>query len=110
MGHGDEIDTNLALASLTLTRGRARSSRSRWLCSSNLLSLSSVIDCFGPRELIFAGAKAGVQRSVMSWQEVCKRRETLGGRDKTNRGCVGKRGRRLKEECSLPVGPAAVYG
>lgn len=42
----------LALASLTRTRGRARSSLRRWLCSINLLSLSSDMDCLWGRELI----------------------------------------------------------
>jgi hypothetical protein len=36
---------NLALASLTLTRGLAKSSRSRWLCSVRRRSFSSDIDC-----------------------------------------------------------------
>lgn len=35
----------LALASLTLMRGRARSSRRRWLCSVRRRSLSSDMDC-----------------------------------------------------------------
>lgn len=36
---------DLALASLTRIRGRARSSLSRWLCSVRRRSLSSDIDC-----------------------------------------------------------------
>ncbi len=38
-------DLYLALASLTRTNGRAKSSFNRWLCSVNLRSLSSDIDC-----------------------------------------------------------------
>src|SRR5690606_18432488 len=44
--------TYLALASLTFTRGLARSSRNRWLCSSSRLSLSSDIDCLPPPRVL----------------------------------------------------------
>jgi len=45
----------LALASLTLIRGRARSSLRRWLCSIKRLNFNSDIDCRPPvRELIMA--------------------------------------------------------
>lgn len=50
---GDNVYAYLALASLTLTRGRARSSLRRWLCSIRRLSLSSDIDWRPPvRELM----------------------------------------------------------
>jgi len=50
---GDNVCAYLALASLTLTRGRARSSLRRWLCSIRRLSLSSDIDWRPPvRELM----------------------------------------------------------
>lgn len=42
----------LALASLTRMRGRARSSRRRWLCSSSRRSLSSDMDCFGREDIL----------------------------------------------------------
>lgn len=42
----------LALASLTLMRGRARSSRRRWLCSVRRRSLSSDMDCLCGRAFI----------------------------------------------------------
>ena len=52
-GRGVIICAYLALASLTLTRGRARSSLRRWLCSIRRLSLSSDIDWRPPvRELM----------------------------------------------------------
>src|SRR5882762_4787453 len=44
----------LALASLTLMRGRLRSSRRRWLCSSSRRSLSSDMDCFGRDDMMTA--------------------------------------------------------
>ena len=44
--------THLALASLTRILGRARSSLSLWLCSVNLLSFSSDIDCLCGREFM----------------------------------------------------------
>ena len=43
---------HLALASLTLIRGRARSSLKRWLCSVRRRSLSSDIDCLWGREFM----------------------------------------------------------
>ncbi len=53
VGVEDTVRTYLALASLTLTRGRARSSRRRWLCSIRRLSFSSDIDWRPPvRELM----------------------------------------------------------
>lgn len=84
------VYTNLALASLTLIRGRARSSFSRWLCSSNLLNLSSVIDCFGPRELIFVGglrqpADDGLAGDVKAVRDAGRKRV-----DEMDRGCVSK--------------------
>ena len=54
---------HLLLASLTLMRGRARSSLSRWLCSESLRSLSSDVDCFEGR-LLMVGASAG-------WECLC---------------------------------------
>lgn len=45
-------DGYLALASLTLMRGRARSSRRRWLCSVRRRSLSSDMDCLWGRAFI----------------------------------------------------------
>ena len=47
-----DMRTYLALASLTRTLGRARSSRNRWLCSTKRRSLSSDIDCLCGRELM----------------------------------------------------------
>lgn len=50
----------LALASETFSRGLARSSLSRWLCSRRRLSLSSDIDCLPPpRVLIVDGDGCG---------------------------------------------------
>ena len=49
---GAERETHLALASLTLIRGRARSSLSRWLCSVRRRSLSSDMDCLCGREFM----------------------------------------------------------
>lgn len=43
---------HLWLASLTLRRGRARSSRNRWLCSVRRRNLSSDMDCLCGREFI----------------------------------------------------------
>jgi hypothetical protein len=54
--------THLELASLTRMRGRAKSSRSRWLCSSTLLSFSSDMACLPPaRVLILSVVQAGVK-------------------------------------------------
>lgn len=55
--------THLLLASLTRILGRAKSSFKRWLCSINLRSLSSDIDCLA-LELMLAGCAGlwGVQR------------------------------------------------
>lgn len=44
--------THLALASLTRTLGLAKSSRRRWLCSVNLRSFSSDIDCYHDRKFL----------------------------------------------------------
>jgi len=44
--------THLALASLTLTLGLAKSSRNRWLCSVKRRSLSSDMDCLCGREFM----------------------------------------------------------
>lgn len=46
--------THLTLASLTRIRGRARSSRKRWLCSFSLRSLSSDDETLGWRLLMVA--------------------------------------------------------
>ena len=51
--------THLALASLTRIRGRARSSRSRWLCSVRRRSLSSDIDCLCGRPFMFDRVEEG---------------------------------------------------
>ena len=51
-GEAGEGETHLALASLTLIRGRARSSLSRWLCSVRRRSLSSDMDCLCGREFM----------------------------------------------------------
>lgn len=56
LGKSCLLRTYLVLASLTLTRGRARSSRRRWLCSIRRLSFNSDIDCLPPvRELMAIG-------------------------------------------------------
>lgn len=47
----------LALASLTLILGRARSSLSLWLCSVRRRSLSSDIDCLCGREFIMEAGR-----------------------------------------------------
>ena len=53
----DLVGAHLTLASLTLTLGLARSSLNLWLCSVNLLSLSSAMDCLCGREgIISVGA------------------------------------------------------
>lgn len=66
---------HLVLASLTRMRGRARSSRSLWLCSVRRRSLSSDMDCLCGREFIFAGCVGGGERErgfdgVANWTEV----------------------------------------
>lgn len=50
--HSQAEFTHLALASLTRILGRAKSSLNRWLCSVNLLSFSSDIDCLCGREFM----------------------------------------------------------
>ena len=50
----------LALASLTFTRGRARSSLRRWLCSIKRLSLSSDIDWRPPARVLIVSKTARV--------------------------------------------------
>ena len=48
----------LALASLTLIRGRARSSLRRWLCSISRLNFSSDIDCRPPVRVLMMALKS----------------------------------------------------
>jgi hypothetical protein len=48
----------LALASLTLIRGRARSSLRRWLCSIRRLNFSSDIDCRPPVRVLMMALKS----------------------------------------------------
>jgi len=48
----------LALASLTLIRGRARSSLRRWLCSIRRLNFSSDIDCRPPVRVLMMASKS----------------------------------------------------
>ena len=60
--------THLALASLTRIRGRARSSRSRWLCSVRRRSLSSDIDCLCGRPFMFDRvAEGGIGDGGVWW-------------------------------------------
>ena len=60
---------HLLLASLTLIRGLARSSLSRWLCSESLRSLSSDMDCFATRPLMVGWACTGVGREVLEGRQ-----------------------------------------
>lgn len=56
----------LAPASLTRTRGRARSSFNLWLCSITRRSLSSAMDCFAVRAFIVKGVGgSGEKREVI---------------------------------------------
>ena len=60
---------HLLLASLTLIRGRAKSSLSRWLCSESLRSLSSDMDCLGTRPLMLATEAGETEPGCMRWAE-----------------------------------------
>ena len=67
---GAERETHLALASLTLIRGRARSSLSRWLCSVRRRSLSSDMDCLCGREFMVQDRTASRKLRQGVWCDV----------------------------------------
>ena len=109
-----EQATYLLLASLTLILGLARSSRSLWLCSESLLSLSSDMDCFGTRLLMVATGRR-VEESVArgenklwgengEWPDSQKRKTGRGGRDDGRKGeGERKRGRPRKGRAGREV-------
>jgi hypothetical protein len=71
--------------------------------------LSSVIDCFGPRELIFVGGGSG-QPVDDELAGILKRYETLDGRRKKKWTEAVWVNERIEEKGRAAVGPTVRYG
>lgn len=97
--------THLALASLTLIRGLARSSLSRWLCSVRRRSLSSDMDCLWGREFMagmlrVAGSGTGLgsrEKAGKGWEERREKRCEKGWASDGRRSAGGRTGLALGE-------------
>lgn len=96
-GEGEEGEAYLALASLTLIRGRARSSLSRWLCSVRRRSLSSDMDCLCGREFMVGFDARGRGASAGCVRASCAGAEGASGKRRAQRRAAKVSQRRANE-------------